>query len=145
MILCIANGTRYFIWGGQALLGYPKLGPEAGIGFQRFQGFCRNSKLARQGLCFFCETEQRALESRYDRDEVNLQPDPFGLVYAAVELLKLGFHVLPYCTEDWLLCKRLLDAGCEVLMPWAAPIGTSQGPRNPIALRELRKRAPTSR
>jgi thiazole synthase len=75
-------------------------------------------------------------------DEVNLQPDPFGLVDAAVELLKLGFHVLPYCTEDWVLCKRLLDAGCEVLMPWAAPIGTGQGPRNPIALRELRKRAP---
>jgi thiazole synthase len=75
-------------------------------------------------------------------DEVNLQPDPFGLVEAAAELVKLGFHVLPYCTEDWVLCKRLLDAGCEVLMPWAAPIGTDQGPRNPIALRELRGRAP---
>src|SRR5580698_10272891 len=48
-------------------------------------------------------------------DEVNLQPDPFGLVEAAVELVKLGFHVLPYCTEDWVLCRHLLDAGCEVL------------------------------
>jgi thiazole synthase len=35
-----------------------------------------------------------------------------------------------------------MDAGCEVLMPWAAPIGTGQGPRNPRALRELRERAP---
>jgi thiazole synthase len=32
-------------------------------------------------------------------DEFNLQPDPFGLVDAAVELVKLGFHVPPYCTE----------------------------------------------
>jgi thiazole synthase len=75
-------------------------------------------------------------------DEVNLQPDPFGLVEAATELVKLGFHVLPYCTEDWVLCRRLMDAGCEVLMPWAAPIGTGQGPRNARALRELRQRAP---
>src|ERR1700759_3114432 len=74
-------------------------------------------------------------------DELNLQPDPFGLVEAAVELVKLGFHVLPYCTEDWILCRRLIDAGCMVLMPWAAPIGTGQGPRNPRALRELRERA----
>lgn len=73
-------------------------------------------------------------------DEVNLQPDPFGLVEAAIELVKLGFHVLPYCTEDCVLCRRLIDAGCEVLMPWAAPIGTGQGPRNPRALRELRQR-----
>ncbi len=75
-------------------------------------------------------------------DELNLQPDPFGLVEAAVELVKLGFYVLPYCTEDWVLCRRLIDAGCMVLMPWAAPIGTGQGPRNPRALRELRERAP---
>jgi thiazole synthase len=75
-------------------------------------------------------------------DEQNLQPDPFGLVEAAAELVKRGFRVLPYCTDDFVLCRRLLDAGCEVLMPWAAPIGTGQGPRNPRALRELRDRLP---
>ena len=75
-------------------------------------------------------------------DEVNLQPDPFGLVEAATELVKLGFKVFPYCTEDLVLCRRLIDAGCEVLMPWAAPIGTGQGPRNAPALRELRQRVP---
>jgi thiazole synthase len=74
-------------------------------------------------------------------DEVSLQPDPYGLVEAAAELVRRGFRVLPYCTEDWILCRRLLDIGCEVLMPWAAPIGTGQGPRNPLALRELRQRA----
>jgi thiazole synthase len=75
-------------------------------------------------------------------DENSLQPDPFGLVEAASKLVKLGFEVLPYCTEDWVLCRRLMDAGCDALMPWAAPIGTGQGPRNPRALRELRQRAP---
>lgn len=75
-------------------------------------------------------------------DEVSLQPDPFGLLEAATKLVKRGFQVLPYCTEDWVLCSRLMDAGCEVLMPWAAPIGTGQGPRNPRGLRELRERAP---
>jgi thiazole synthase len=75
-------------------------------------------------------------------DDANLQPDPYGLVEAATELVKRGFQVLPYCTEDWVLCRRLMDAGCEVLMPWAAPIGTGQGPRNPRGLRELRERAP---
>jgi thiazole synthase len=75
-------------------------------------------------------------------DDVNLQPDPFGLVEAATELVKRGFRVLPYCTDDLVLCRRLLDVGCEVLMPWAAPIGTGQGPRNPRALRELRDRVP---
>jgi thiazole synthase len=75
-------------------------------------------------------------------DDQNLQPDPFGLVEAATQLVKQGFRVLPYCTEDFVLCRRLLDAGCEVLMPWAAPIGTGQGPRNPKALRELRDRLP---
>ena len=73
-------------------------------------------------------------------DDQNLQPDPFGLVEAATELIKRGFCVLPYCTDDVVLCRRLLDAGCEALMPWAAPIGTGQGPRNPKALRELRDR-----
>ena len=75
-------------------------------------------------------------------DDVNLQPDPFGLIEAATQLVKRGFRVFPYCTDDLVLCRRLLDAGCEVLMPWAAPIGTGQGPRNPKALRELRDRVP---
>jgi len=38
-------------------------------------------------------------------DEVSLQPDPFGLVEAANQLVRLGFQVLPYCTEDWILCR----------------------------------------
>lgn len=75
-------------------------------------------------------------------DDYNLQPDPFGLVEAASELIKRGFHVLPYCTDDLVLAKRLLDCGCQILMPWAAPIGSGLGLINPYALSVLRERLP---
>lgn len=73
-------------------------------------------------------------------DEYNLQPDPFGLVEAASELIKDGFKVFPYCTDDLVLCQKLLDAGCEVLMPWGSPIGTGKGLMNPYALEVIRER-----
>lgn len=73
-------------------------------------------------------------------DTYTLQPDPFELVQAATELVKLGFEVFPYCTDDLVTCYRLLDAGCRVLMPWGAPIGSGQGLVNPYALRTLRER-----
>jgi thiazole synthase len=75
-------------------------------------------------------------------DEHTLQPDPWELVTAAEQLAKDGFHVFPYCTDDLVTCRRLLDAGCEVLMPWGAPIGSGQGLLNPFALRTLRERLP---
>ena len=75
-------------------------------------------------------------------DDYNLQPDPFGLVEATRELVKRGFKVLPYCSDDLVVCRRLLDAGCEVLMPWGAPIGTGQGLMNKYNLRTLRERLP---
>lgn len=75
-------------------------------------------------------------------DDHTLQPCPFGLVEAARELIRRGFRVLPYCTEDLALARRLLDVGCEVLMPWAAPIGSGLGPINPLALQTLRERLP---
>ena len=48
--------------------------------------------------------------------------------------------MLPYCTEDLVLCQRLVDVGCQAVMPWAAPIGTGKGPVNPTAMRTLRER-----
>ena len=75
-------------------------------------------------------------------DDHTLQPDPFELVDAAAHLVKLGFHVFPYCTDDLVVCRRLLAAGCEVLMPWAAPIGSGLGVLDPAALRTLRARLP---
>jgi thiazole synthase len=75
-------------------------------------------------------------------DEHTLQPDPFELVEAAAQLVKDGFEVFPYTTDDLVTCQRLLDAGCRVLMPWGAPIGSGQGLLNPWALRTLRARLP---
>ncbi|AEG93365.1 thiazole synthase [Ramlibacter tataouinensis] len=75
-------------------------------------------------------------------DEYTLQPDPWELVEAARELTRDGFEVFPYCTDDLVTCQRLLDAGCRILMPWGAPIGSGQGLLNPTALRTLRARLP---
>jgi thiazole synthase len=75
-------------------------------------------------------------------DEYTLQPDPVQLVEAAGQLARDGFTVFPYCTDDLVTCKRLLDAGCPLLMPWGAPIGSGQGLVNPFALRLLRERLP---
>ena len=75
-------------------------------------------------------------------DEHTLQPDPFELVDAARQLVKDGFEVFPYCTDDLVSCQRLLDVGCKILMPWGAPIGSGQGLVNPGALRTLRARLP---
>jgi thiazole synthase len=75
-------------------------------------------------------------------DEHTLQPDPFELLAAATQLVRDGFVVFPYCTDDLVLCRRLLDAGCPLLMPWGAPIGSGQGLLNPHALRTLRERLP---
>jgi thiazole synthase len=71
-----------------------------------------------------------------------LQPDLFGLVEAAGELTGLGFKVLPYTTEDLIAAERLVAAGCRVLMPWGAPIGTGRGLANRSALRSLRRYFP---
>lgn len=67
-----------------------------------------------------------------------LQPDPFGLVEAARILCEEGFQVFPYTTEDLVLGEKLLEAGCQVLMPWGAPIGSGQGLRNIEGLRTMR-------
>jgi thiazole synthase len=75
-------------------------------------------------------------------DEHTLQPDPFELVAAAAQLARDGFTVFPYCTDDLVTCRRLLDSGCPLLMPWGAPIGSGQGLVNPLALRTLRERLP---
>jgi thiazole synthase len=67
-----------------------------------------------------------------------LQPDVFGLAEAAALLTADGFKVLPYTTEDLSVAERLLAAGCQVLMPWGAPIGSGRGLANPYALKSLR-------
>jgi thiazole synthase len=68
-------------------------------------------------------------------DPKTLFPDNTATVEAAKRLVKEGFKVLPYCSDDLITCKRLEEAGCLAVMPLAAPIGSGLGIRNPHNLR----------
>jgi thiazole synthase len=76
------------------------------------------------------------------RDDETLQPDVFGLVEAARVLSDEGFEVFPYTTEDLAVADRLVEAGCRVLMPWGAPIGSARGLNNVYGLKALRAHFP---
>jgi thiazole synthase len=71
-----------------------------------------------------------------------LQPDVFELVEAAKILVAEGFDVFPYTTDDLVVGEKLLAAGCRVLMPWCAPIGSAMGPQNLPALKSMRAEFP---
>ncbi len=75
-------------------------------------------------------------------EDDTLQPDVFGLVEAARALTVEGFQVFPYTTEDLVVAERLLAAGCKVLMPWGAPIGSGRGLNNLFGLKALRAHFP---
>jgi thiazole synthase len=64
-------------------------------------------------------------------DQQTLFPDNEETLAAAKVLVKEGFVVLPYCTDDPILARKLQDAGCAAVMPLAAPIGSGLGIRNP--------------
>lgn len=72
----------------------------------------------------------------------SLQPDVFGLVEAAQILSRDGFAVFPYMNDDLIVAEKLINAGCELLMPWGSPIGSGRGLNNPYALRSLRAHFP---
>jgi thiazole synthase len=76
------------------------------------------------------------------RDDDTLQPDIFGLVEAAQVLAADGFEVFPYTTDDLAVADRLVEAGCRVLMPWGAPIGSGRGLNNIYGLKSLRAHFP---
>ncbi|MEN5296972.1 thiazole synthase [Brucella sp. TWI559] len=75
-------------------------------------------------------------------DHDTLQPDPFGLVEAARILCDEGFDVFPYMNDDLVVAEKLIEAGCKVLMPWGAPIGSGRGLNNPYALKTMRAHFP---
>jgi thiazole synthase len=75
-------------------------------------------------------------------DDDLLQPDVFGLVEAAAILSRDGFQVFPYTSEDLVVAEKLIGAGCGVLMPWGAPIGSGRGLNNVFGLQALRKHFP---
>ena len=75
-------------------------------------------------------------------DQYNLQPDPFETVKAAEVLIKEGFEVFPYTTDDLVVAKRLADVGCKIIMPWGSMIGSGKGLMNPDNLTAIRKQFP---
>ena len=72
-------------------------------------------------------------------DEVSLLPDAVELLEAAEQLVRRGFTVLPYATDDPVLARRLADAGCAAVMPLGSPIGSGMGIRNPYNLAIIRE------
>jgi len=75
-------------------------------------------------------------------DQTTLFPDNEQTLEAARILVKEGFIVLPYFSDDLIMAKKLLDAGCPAVMPLAAPIGSGLGVQNPTNLRIMREQLP---
>lgn len=89
------------------------------------------AELAREAL----ETDWVKLE--VIGDETSLMPDAVELVEAAEQLVRKGFTVLPYATDDAVLARRLEDAGCAAVMPLGSPIGSGLGILNPYAIEAI--------
>src|SRR3954470_5237998 len=96
----------------------------------------RTARLAREAL----NTDLIKLE--VIGDQTTLFPDNEGTLEAARTLVKEGFTVLPYFTDDLIMAKKLLDAGCAAVMPLAAPIGSGLGVQNPANLTIMREQLP---
>jgi thiazole synthase len=71
-------------------------------------------------------------------DEASLLPDVVELLDAAEQLVRRGFTVLPYATDDPVVARRLVDAGCAAVMPLGSPIGSGLGVLNPHAIAAVR-------
>lgn len=66
-----------------------------------------------------------------------LAPDPFETLKAAQQLVAEGFTVLPYCSADPVLCRRLEEAGCAAVMPLGSWIGSNRGLRTRDAIEAI--------
>src|SRR5215216_2586869 len=96
----------------------------------------RTARLAREAL----QTDLVKLE--VIGDQTTLLPDNEQTLEAARILVREGFDVLPYFTDDLIMARKLLDAGCAAVMPLAAPIGSGLGVQNPANLRIMREQLP---
>ena len=96
----------------------------------------RTARLAREAL----STDLIKLE--VIGDQTTLFPDNEQTLSAARVLAREGFAVLPYFTDDLIMAKKLLDAGCAAVMPLAAPIGSGLGIQNPANLMIMREQLP---
>ena len=90
------------------------------------------AELAREAL----ETDFIKLEVIADED--TLYPDAEKLLEGARILVEKGFKVMPYCTDDPIVCRKLADLGCVAVMPLGAPIGSGMGILNPYNISLIR-------
>jgi thiazole synthase len=74
-------------------------------------------------------------------DQKSLFPDMIETLKAAEILVKEGFDVMVYCTDDPILARRLEDIGCCAIMPLGAPIGSGLGIQNPVNIRMIIEQA----
>jgi thiazole synthase len=74
-------------------------------------------------------------------DEKTLYPDMEETLVAAKTLIKEGFEVMVYCTDDPLFARKLEDIGCCAIMPLAAPIGSGLGIQNKINVQIIKENA----
>jgi len=72
-------------------------------------------------------------------DERTLYPDNAGLLVATETLVKEGFVVLPYTSDDLVTARRLVNVGAAAVMPLGAPIGSGMGIQNVAGIRILRE------
>jgi thiazole synthase len=99
----------------------------------------RTARLAREAL----GTDLIKLE--VIGDQTTLFPDNEQTLEAARTLVREGFTVLPYFSDDLIMARKLLDAGCAAVMPLAAPIGSGLGVQNPANLRIMREQLPDAK
>jgi thiazole synthase len=105
-------------------------------GCQTAQDAVLTAELAREAL----DTNWIKLEVIGDREL--LYPDTEELVRATETLVSKGFVVLPYCTEDPVVCRKLAEAGASAVMPLGSPIGSGLGICNPHLIEMICARSP---
>ena len=91
------------------------------------------AKLAREAL------ETNLIKLEVIGDQQTLYPNVVELISAAEDLVRDGFAVLPYTTDDPVVCQRLEAVGCAAVMPLAAPIGSGLGVCNPYTIRIIKE------
>ncbi len=89
------------------------------------------AKTAEEAI-FAARLAREALGTHWIKLEIHpdmkyLLPDAVETLKAAEQLVREGFVVLPYCSADPVLCRRLEEAGCSAVMPLGSPIGSNQG------------------
>ncbi len=90
------------------------------------------------------ELSRESLETNWIKleiigDENTLLPDSIELLESAKKLIKKGFKVFAYCSDDPIICKKLADLGCIAVMPLISPIGSALGIRNEHNLELIRE------